>query len=72
MEGKAVNEGTGAGLTSRFLSLARLILALERRKSPPKMASLLPKVWFTEGTPRLVAAWVMGILDFLRTSDWTA
>ena len=43
-------------LTSKFLSLAREMDALESKKSPPRIASLFPKAWLTEGTPLRVAA----------------
>lgn len=50
-------------VTSRFLSLAREIEALESKKSPPNTASLLPNAWFTEGTPLLVAACIKGTFE---------
>ncbi len=42
--------------TSKLRSLARETDALDSKKSPPRIASLFPKTWLTDGTPLRVDA----------------
>lgn len=55
--------------TSTLRRRARLMEARERRKSPASTASLLPKTWFTESTPRRVSA-VSSTSSWRRLAVW--